>query len=158
MVFYSITFFCYSVQTETILLVRKLGHTKSNLPLNILTLTNRFFLYIKLFPGKNVCKSVNHGCEHVCVNADNSYICKCREGFVLREDGKTCRSEWLVSIEHFCMYIRQGRKGVFFTSYKLPFDSYISLTRFHSKPTFISIISRTGHLQISQPWLWAYLC
>lgn len=34
---------------------------------------------------------------------------------------------------------------------------YIFLICFHSKPVFISIIPRTGHLQISQPWLWSYL-
>lgn len=76
-----------------------------------LALNWTIFLSVKLFPGKNVCKSVNHGCEHICVSADNSYICKCREGFILREDGKTCRSEWPVSIRHFYMCIRQERKN-----------------------------------------------
>lgn len=45
-----------------------------------------------LFLDKDLCKSVNHGCEHVCVNTDDSYICKCHDGFLLREDGKTCKS------------------------------------------------------------------
>lgn len=43
------------------------------------------------FPDRDVCNSVDHGCEHVCVNTDSSYICQCYEGFILREDKKTCR-------------------------------------------------------------------
>lgn len=46
-----------------------------------------------LFAGKDICKSVNHGCEHACVNAGDTFVCKCQEGFLLREDGKTCRSK-----------------------------------------------------------------
>lgn len=46
------------------------------------------------FPGQDICKSVSHGCEHICVNEDESYVCKCHEGFLLREDGKTCRSKY----------------------------------------------------------------
>lgn len=45
------------------------------------------------FSDKDVCNSVDHGCEHVCVNTDGSYICQCYEGFVLREDKKTCKSK-----------------------------------------------------------------
>lgn len=44
-----------------------------------------------LFADKDVCNSVNHGCEQVCVNTDDSYICRCHEKFILKEDGKTCR-------------------------------------------------------------------
>lgn len=44
--------------------------------------------------GKDVCKSTHHGCEHICVNRGNSYICKCSEGFILAEDGRQCKSKW----------------------------------------------------------------
>jgi len=46
-----------------------------------------------LLADKDVCNSVSHGCEQVCVNTEDSYICKCREKFILKEDGKTCRCE-----------------------------------------------------------------
>lgn len=55
------------------------------------------------FPDKDVCNSVDHGCEHVCVNTDNSYICQCYEGFVLREDEKTCKSKLLI----YCNFLTQ---------------------------------------------------
>lgn len=45
-----------------------------------------------LSSGKDVCQAVDHGCEHLCVNSGESYICKCLEGFGLAEDGKRCRS------------------------------------------------------------------
>lgn len=43
--------------------------------------------------GKDVCQAIDHGCEHLCVNSGESYICKCLEGFRLAEDGKHCRSK-----------------------------------------------------------------
>lgn len=46
-----------------------------------------------LFSGKDPCKSVEHGCEHVCMNNNDSFICRCHEGFILEENGKTCRSK-----------------------------------------------------------------
>lgn len=48
----------------------------------------------QLFSDEDICSSVDHGCEHVCVNADESYVCQCYEGFALRQDGKTCRSKF----------------------------------------------------------------
>ncbi|XP_023662487.1 matrilin-3a [Paramormyrops kingsleyae] len=35
--------------------------------------------------------ALEHGCQHICVNSNASYYCKCREGFVLNEDKKTCQ-------------------------------------------------------------------
>lgn len=72
------------------------------LPWSLLTwLLNRVYFYtdgvaqLSTFSsGKDVCKSTRHGCEHICVNRGNSYICKCSEGFVLAEDGKQCKSKW----------------------------------------------------------------
>nr|XP_055043191.1 matrilin-3a isoform X2 [Misgurnus anguillicaudatus] len=33
---------------------------------------------------------IGHNCEHICVSRDDSYFCKCRSGFVLNDDKKTC--------------------------------------------------------------------
>lgn len=32
-------------------------------------------------------------CSDICVPTPGSYYCKCREGFTLLEDGKTCRQD-----------------------------------------------------------------
>ncbi|XP_063352176.1 matrilin-3a [Pelmatolapia mariae] len=34
--------------------------------------------------------SMGHDCEHICVNSNASYYCKCRKGYILNADKKTC--------------------------------------------------------------------
>ncbi|XP_071775224.1 matrilin-3a isoform X1 [Centroberyx gerrardi] len=34
--------------------------------------------------------AMGHECEHVCVNSNASYYCKCRNGYILNADKKTC--------------------------------------------------------------------
>uniref|UniRef100_A0A3Q2G656 Matrilin 2 n=1 Tax=Cyprinodon variegatus TaxID=28743 RepID=A0A3Q2G656_CYPVA len=48
---------------------------------------------ISVFKSKlcsDMCKVVDHQCQHICVNSPASYRCKCRKGYVLNSDGKTC--------------------------------------------------------------------
>ncbi|KAL4630618.1 matrilin-3-like [Arapaima gigas] len=37
--------------------------------------------------------ALGHDCQQICVNINASYYCKCREGYVLNEDKKTCQKE-----------------------------------------------------------------
>ncbi|XP_045917027.1 matrilin-3a isoform X2 [Micropterus dolomieu] len=34
--------------------------------------------------------AIGHECEHICVNSNASYYCKCRNGYILNADTKTC--------------------------------------------------------------------
>lgn len=43
--------------------------------------------------GSEMCEVVDHQCEHICVSSPASYRCKCRQGFTLNPDGKTCKGE-----------------------------------------------------------------
>uniref|UniRef100_H3AHJ8 VWFA domain-containing protein n=1 Tax=Latimeria chalumnae TaxID=7897 RepID=H3AHJ8_LATCH len=40
--------------------------------------------------GIDFCASGDHGCEHYCVNTEDSYVCQCHQGFTLNPDGRTC--------------------------------------------------------------------
>uniref|UniRef100_A0A8C5AMC8 Matrilin 2 n=1 Tax=Gadus morhua TaxID=8049 RepID=A0A8C5AMC8_GADMO len=40
------------------------------------------------------CGDGKHGCEHEAVNMEDSCVCKCRDGFKLRPNGKSCKSEY----------------------------------------------------------------
>ncbi|XP_030628209.1 matrilin-3b [Chanos chanos] len=39
--------------------------------------------------GLDAC-ALGHDCQHICVNSNPSYYCKCQEGYVLNPDKKTC--------------------------------------------------------------------
>ncbi|KAJ8288388.1 hypothetical protein COCON_G00010470 [Conger conger] len=55
----------------------------------IQTLTSIF--QSKLCGDGSLCAEVDHRCEHICVSTPTSYFCRCRKGYVLNPDGKTCR-------------------------------------------------------------------
>lgn len=42
-----------------------------------------------LFSGPDACAE-EHDCEHICMTNGDSYYCKCRTGYVLNADQKTC--------------------------------------------------------------------
>lgn len=46
-----------------------------------------------LLSGIDYCDLGNHGCEQDCVSIPESYICRCKKGYVLNPDGKTCSSK-----------------------------------------------------------------
>ncbi|XP_051813133.1 matrilin-2 [Acanthochromis polyacanthus] len=49
---------------------------------------------ISVFQSKlcgEMCDVVDHQCQHICVSSPASYRCKCRKGFTLNPDGKTCK-------------------------------------------------------------------
>ncbi|XP_064411324.1 matrilin-3a [Latimeria chalumnae] len=54
--------------------------------------------------GLDICALGNHGCEHICVNAQGSYFCKCHPGFTLNADKKTCSKEVraVITVENPC--------------------------------------------------------
>lgn len=45
--------------------------------------------------GIDHCAENNHGCEQLCVNTRESYVCQCSEGYIINEDLKTCSRESL---------------------------------------------------------------
>lgn len=47
--------------------------------------------------GSDACAR-GHDCQHICVNNDDSYICKCQMGYVLNADQKTCSRKF-----HVCL-------------------------------------------------------
>ncbi|XP_063055900.1 matrilin-2-like [Engraulis encrasicolus] len=54
----------------------------------------------------DLCQLVDHQCEHICVSAPTSYMCKCRQGYILNPDGKTCRVEdTCAEVDHGCQHI-----------------------------------------------------
>lgn len=51
-----------------------------------------FFAHSADFAGFDAC-ALGHNCEHICVNNNASYFCKCREGYVINSDKKTCSKQ-----------------------------------------------------------------
>lgn len=44
-----------------------------------------------LSPDKDECAKDNGGCQHECVNTFGSYLCRCRNGYRLHENGLDCK-------------------------------------------------------------------
>ncbi|KAF5915181.1 hypothetical protein HPG69_011644 [Diceros bicornis minor] len=40
--------------------------------------------------GVDHCAEQDHGCEQLCLNTEESFVCQCSEGFLINEDLKTC--------------------------------------------------------------------
>ena len=40
---------------------------------------------------KDECAKDNGGCQHECVNTFGSYLCRCRNGYRLHENGQDCK-------------------------------------------------------------------
>ncbi|KAI1887747.1 hypothetical protein AGOR_G00193540 [Albula goreensis] len=43
------------------------------------------------FSDKDECSKDNGGCQHECINTIGSYVCQCRNGFVLHENKHDCK-------------------------------------------------------------------
>uniref|UniRef100_A0A4W6CBJ6 Matrilin 3b n=1 Tax=Lates calcarifer TaxID=8187 RepID=A0A4W6CBJ6_LATCA len=54
--------------------------------------------------GLDACAQ-GHNCQHICVNNGNSYNCKCRLGYVLNPDKKTCSLSDACTQGHDCQHI-----------------------------------------------------
>ncbi|XP_026209453.1 matrilin-3 isoform X4 [Anabas testudineus] len=54
--------------------------------------------------GLDACAQ-GHSCQHICVSDGNSYICKCRSGYALNSDKKTCSRANACAQGHDCQHI-----------------------------------------------------
>ncbi|NXU61493.1 TLL2 protein, partial [Horornis vulcanius] len=46
---------------------------------------------VHYFSDKDECSKDNGGCQHECINTFGSYMCQCRNGFMLHENGHDCK-------------------------------------------------------------------
>uniref|UniRef100_A0A3P9HVM7 Matrilin 2 n=1 Tax=Oryzias latipes TaxID=8090 RepID=A0A3P9HVM7_ORYLA len=58
----------------------------------------------KLCGGSKLCEVVDHQCQHICIKVPGSYRCKCRKGFSINPDGKTCQ-DTCAEVDHGCEHI-----------------------------------------------------
>uniref|UniRef100_A0A8C3H875 Matrilin 2 n=1 Tax=Chrysemys picta bellii TaxID=8478 RepID=A0A8C3H875_CHRPI len=60
----------------------------------------------------HVCSITEHGCDHFCINTPGSYMCKCKQGYTLNADQKTCSTQDLCAVEkHACEQICVNTPG-----------------------------------------------
>uniref|UniRef100_I3KHW4 Matrilin 2 n=1 Tax=Oreochromis niloticus TaxID=8128 RepID=I3KHW4_ORENI len=85
---------------------------------------------ISVFQSKlcsDMCEVVDHQCQHICVSSPASYRCKCREGYILNPDGKTCTAEDTCTVvdhgcEHICANLPRGYECRCRPGYQLTID------------------------------------
>lgn len=57
-----------------------------------------------LSPVIDYCSFGNHSCQHECVSIPNGHYCRCRSGFTLQPDGKSCRgTSWCAARHRLCV-------------------------------------------------------
>uniref|UniRef100_A0A8C0HQK9 Matrilin 2 n=1 Tax=Buteo japonicus TaxID=224669 RepID=A0A8C0HQK9_9AVES len=60
----------------------------------------------------HMCSTVEHGCDHFCINTPGSYVCRCKQGYILNADQKTCSTQDLCAVEkHACEQICVNTPG-----------------------------------------------
>ncbi|KAM4735165.1 matrilin-2-like [Anableps anableps] len=81
----------------------------------------------KLCGGSDMCKVVEHQCQHICVSSPASYRCKCKKGFILNPDGKTCKADDRCAVvdhgcDHICVNLADGYECRCRPGYELTID------------------------------------
>ncbi|KFR17770.1 Matrilin-2, partial [Opisthocomus hoazin] len=60
----------------------------------------------------HMCSTVEHRCDHFCINTPGSYVCRCKPGYILNADEKTCSTQDLCAVEkHACEQICVNTPG-----------------------------------------------
>ncbi|NXW94130.1 MATN2 protein, partial [Alopecoenas beccarii] len=60
----------------------------------------------------HMCSTVEHHCDHFCINTPGSYVCRCKQGYILNADQKTCSTQDLCAVEkHACEQICVNTPG-----------------------------------------------
>ncbi|XP_013923800.1 PREDICTED: matrilin-2 [Thamnophis sirtalis] len=55
---------------------------------------------------QHMCGIIQHGCDHFCINIPGSYVCKCKHGYILDLDRRSCSIQDLCETEkHECEHI-----------------------------------------------------
>ncbi|XP_032982053.1 matrilin-2 isoform X4 [Rhinolophus ferrumequinum] len=63
----------------------------------------------------HMCSLLEHNCAHFCINTPGSYICRCKQGYILNSDQKTCRTvDYCASENHGCEHECMNADGSYF--------------------------------------------
>jgi fibrillin 1 len=55
------------------------------------SLTNGRLYYLSLITDLNECNQAPKPCNFICKNTEGSYQCSCPKGYILQEDGRSCK-------------------------------------------------------------------
>uniref|UniRef100_A0A8C6CMY2 Matrilin-2 n=1 Tax=Moschus moschiferus TaxID=68415 RepID=A0A8C6CMY2_MOSMO len=62
----------------------------------------------------HMCSILEHNCAHFCINTPGSYVCRCKQGYILSSDEKTCRIQDLCAADdHGCEQLCVNLLGSF---------------------------------------------
>ncbi|XP_062935696.1 matrilin-2 isoform X3 [Cynocephalus volans] len=62
----------------------------------------------------HMCSVLEHHCAHFCINTPGSYVCRCKQGYILNSDQTTCRIQDLCAVEaHACEQLCVNVPGSF---------------------------------------------
>ncbi|XP_027478621.2 matrilin-2 isoform X3 [Zalophus californianus] len=63
----------------------------------------------------HMCSILEHHCAHFCINTPGSYVCRCKQGYILNSDQMTCRTvDYCASENHGCEHECVNADGSYF--------------------------------------------
>uniref|UniRef100_A0A7N5JZH2 Matrilin-2 n=1 Tax=Ailuropoda melanoleuca TaxID=9646 RepID=A0A7N5JZH2_AILME len=63
----------------------------------------------------HMCSLLEHHCAHFCINTPGSYVCRCKQGYILNSDQTTCRTvDYCASENHGCEHECVNADGSYF--------------------------------------------
>ncbi|XP_045752140.1 matrilin-2 isoform X3 [Mirounga angustirostris] len=63
----------------------------------------------------HMCSILEHHCAHFCINTPGSYVCRCKQGYILNSDQTTCRTvDYCASENHGCEHECVNADGSYF--------------------------------------------
>lgn len=73
------------------------------------SLSNALLHYLSLITDLNECNQAPKPCNFICKNTEGSYQCSCPKGYILQEDGRSCKGKRSLALSTHLPLVMPGK-------------------------------------------------